>query len=85
MMKKEYIKPYVEVEVYMLDAAIALNCDPIVNLGPQALDIAPCEYFKDKFEPDAISTFSLEKPFYADGSANCDCYYQSGGKGYFTS
>lgn len=84
-MKKEYIKPYVEVEVYMLDAAIALNCSPVVNLGPEAPGKTTCDYFKDAFATASVSTFSIEKPFYADNSAGCNCYYSSADSTYFTS
>ena len=84
-MKKTYMKPYIEVEVYTLDAAIALNCSPIVTLGPEAVGKTTCDEFKDAFDTDSISTFSVKKPFYADGSANCNCYYSSADSTYFTS
>ena len=84
-MKKTYMKPYVEVEVYMLDAAIALNCSPVVTLGPEAAGKDTCKEFKDAFDTGSISTFSVKKPFYADGSANCNCYYSSADSTYFTS
>lgn len=89
MMKKVYMKPYIEVEVYALDAAIAANCGQIVSMGPEAPGYKTCDEFKDAFEMfvlnPSISTFSTEKPFYADGSAGCTCYHTSADSSYFTS
>lgn len=87
-MRKTYMKPVAEIEVYKLDAAIASNCGDTVSLGPEAPGKTVCDEFKDAFE-----VFSLPgnarstggTPFYADGAANCDCYYSSGGGNYFTS
>ena len=89
MMKKEYMKPHVEVEVYELDAAIAANCGQVISLGPEAPGKETCEEFKDAFEvfsfrPDSKAR-SSGNAFYADGSAYCDCYYTSGSNNYFTS
>ena len=86
-MKKIYEKPLIEIEAYQLDAAIAANCGNIVSLGPEAPGKTTCNEFKDAFgEDDDWGTFSVRNtPFYADGAANCDCYYTSGGEGYFTS
>ena len=50
-----------------------------------------CKEFKDGYEVHSvipglgIQSVTGGTPFYNDGSANCDCYYQSGGSGYFTS
>ena len=90
-MKKEYMKPYVEVEVYELDAAIAANCGQVISLGPEAPGKVVCEEFEDAFEVDGFSVRPYASinsggtPFYADGSAHCDCYYSSGSNSYFTS
>ena len=88
-MKKEYMKPYVEVEVYELDAAIAANCGQVISLGPEAPGKTTCDEFKDAFEVFALrpyaSTRSGGTPFYTDGAAHCDCYYSSGSGNYFTS
>lgn len=86
-MKKVYSKPLLEVEVYKLNSDIASNCGKKVSFGPEAIGKETCEEFKDAFE---VATYGLAKstgetPFYNDGSANCDCYYSSGGGLYFTS
>ena len=80
-----------EIEVYELNTDIAANCGLTVNLGPGVLgdpDKQLCSDYKGAFD---VVTFNLSAqaegitPFYADGAANCDCYYTSGGHGYFTS
>lgn len=86
-MKKVYSKPVVEIEVYELDTNIAANCGNRVTLGPEAPGKTTCSEFEDAFD---IAAYSLSRsigvtPFYSDGAANCDCYYTSGGQGYFTS
>ena len=87
-MKKIYEKPMVEIETYVLSASIANTCGNTVSLGPEAPGKVVCDEFKDAFEvfsmnPKLRSTGGT--PFYSDGSANCDCYYSSGGGTYFTS
>lgn len=89
-MKKIYSKPSIEIEVYELNAAIALNCSEIISFGPEAPGHEVCSEFEDAFEVTAfrpgISVFADHgTPFYGDGSANCDCYYTSGSQSYFTS
>lgn len=86
-MKKVYTKPVIEIEVYKLDANIAANCGTTISLGPEAPGKVICEEFKDAFD---VASYGLAKStdnrsFYDDGSANCDCYYSSGGNSYFTS
>lgn len=89
-MKKQYSKPFLEVEVYQLAASIAANCGTVVSLGPEADGKTTCAEYDDGFQVTAIhGGMSLMAqngtPFYADGSANCNCYYSSGDYGYFTS
>lgn len=89
-MKKMYSKPTLEIEVYEMSADFAANCGTVVTLGPEATGITPCAEFKKGFgDDDDFGLYSLRnsagKPFYSDGSANCDCYYSSGGGTYFTS
>ena len=88
-MRKTYMKPMAEIEVYKLDAAIATNCGETVSLGPEAPGHTTCDEFKDAFEvyslPGNARAAAAGTPFYADGTANCDCYYSSGGGSYFTS
>lgn len=89
-MKKAYSKPLIEIEAYELNAAIAANCGKQVTLGPEAPGKTTCDEFKDAWEVlSLIPGVSVQStggtPFYADGAANCDCYYTSGGGVYFTS
>lgn len=89
-MKKTYAKPMIEIEAYELNASIAANCGEKVSFGPEAPGKNTCDEFKDAFEVFAvIPGISIQStggtPFYADGAANCDCYYSSGGGIYFTS
>lgn len=85
-MKKLYEKPMIEIETYVLSDAIA-SCGQTVSLGPEAPGKTVCDEFKDAYEVfsfrGARSTGGT--PFYSDGSADCDCYYSSGGGVYFTS
>lgn len=94
-MKKIYSKPVLEIEVYEMSADIAANCGNKVNLGPEAPGHEPCSDYTDGpgfGGDDDFEFFSLYTtksaggtPFYSDGSADCDCYYNSGGAAYFTS
>lgn len=90
-MKKIYSKPNLEIEVYEMSANIAANCQTVIELGPEGPGVSICEDFKGGFdgEFDEWSSFSLKKsggnPFYEDPASGCDCYYNAGGEGYFTS
>lgn len=90
-MKKIYAKPVIEIEAYELSASIAASCESNVSLGPEAPNKKVCDEFKDAFEVFSfipglgIQSAGAGTPFYSDGSANCDCYYSSGGGMYFTS
>ena len=83
-MKADYKKPVMEIEKYELNASIAANCDRIISLGPgeDLLGKNACEEFKDDW---GVMTLSEGTSFYESGSMVCDCYYSSGGQGYFTS
>lgn len=91
-MKKTYTKPLIEIEAYELNAAIAANCGNVITLGPGipgSLEYRQCDEFKNSGFLSMIPGLTIQStgdsPFYADGAANCDCYYSSGGNGYFTS
>lgn len=92
-MRKVYSKPSIEIEVYELNAAIAANCGTRISFGPGAEerpDLEVCKEFEGAFDvvwlnPGASVFSTGHTPFYADGAANCDCYYTSGNNGYFTS
>ncbi len=82
MKKKVYTRPLVEIEVYELNTSIAANCVSKVSFGPEAPGKEVCGEFGDVFE---VALYTSGKSFYSDGTAECDCYYTSGGQGYFTS
>lgn len=91
-MKKSYAKPTIEIEVYELNAAIAANCGNVITLGPGipgSAEYVQCDEFKNSGFLNILPEYGLNStgttPFYSDGAKNCDCYYTSGGKGYFTS
>ena len=90
-MKKAYMKPSVEVEVYTLSASIASNCINIVTLGPEdpMLSKPACAEFEDLWKINTQiggGAGIMSISFYdAGGTAGCDCYYTAGGDGYFTS
>lgn len=90
-MKKIYSKPLIEIEAYELNASIAANCSTVVEFGPGAPNKPICSEFEDGFEVHSvipgvgIQSTTGGTPFYNDGSANCDCYYQSGSGIYFAS
>ena len=84
-MKKLYSKPSLEVEVYQLSASIAANCGNVVSLGPWAPGHETCSEYEGGFDVMGITVDSNGTSFYADGSANCDCYYTASGTGLFTS
>lgn len=91
-MKKVYSKPVIEIEVYEMSADIAANCGEKVTLGPEAPGYKVCGEFETGFGgDDDFTSFSLYTtrnggtPFYENGAANCNCYYNSGGGMYFTS
>lgn len=83
-MRKAYVKPSIEVERYTLDANIAANCSNIISLGP-GTDESGTDACDDYYGAWEIALFSNGTAFYEDGSMQCDCYYSSGGQGYFTS
>ena len=93
-MRKPYAKPVIEIETYHLSASIAANCSWVINVGPgipgadQSGEFRQCDDFKDSgflsFIP-GLSVQSANQPFYSGGETGCDCYYTSGGYGYFTS
>lgn len=80
-MKKTYIAPSMEVELFELDTSIASNCATVVSNGPAMGSHDQCEDYDDPF---GISTMSLHNvTFYED--TNCDCYTTGGNTGYWNS
>ena len=86
-MKRSYVAPTLEVELYQLDQAIASNCATVVDSGPAMGDHKPCEDFIDPFSvvPGGMNVMSLPHnvQFYED--TNCDCYTSGGDYGYWQS
>lgn len=81
-MKKEYLKPTIEVETYTLDASIAANCRTIISMGPgdPFTGKEVCDEFGGSMGNFSINT--TPGSFYQN---SCACYYSAGGQGYFTS
>ena len=87
-MKKTYIKPFIEIEMYELSSNIASNCNMVVNMGPDGPGaIKVCKDYYDKTGesyPDGITLYSLPHNVQFWSEDTCDCYY-SAGNGCFTS
>lgn len=83
-MKKGYVKPSMEIEKYELNASIASSCGPVVTMGPGDEEGVVCKEFGDSFGPWKARS---KGPSFYDGinGPACDCYYTTGGEGYFTS
>lgn len=85
-MKKIYVKPAIEIELYELDSNIASNCVTIRDFGPgnPITGDGVCDGFPSW---GLMSTMSTNTSFYQPGDAyaTCDCYYTAGGESYFTS
>lgn len=93
-MKKTYVKPLIEIETYELSASIAPNCGNVISLGPgipgsDEYKYRMCDDYSDVGFMSLNPGYSLNStnvtPFYQNGAENCDCYYTSGNRGYFTS
>lgn len=93
-MKKIYSKPMIEIDAFELTTSLAASCSNQVDFGPGIPGSSDkryqqCDDFKGSGFLSIIPGVSVNSagntPFYADGSANCDCYYTSGGMGYFMS
>lgn len=86
-MKKLYIKPSVEVDIYSLDTSIASNCGIVVHNGPAMENHEQCSDYGDPFAGAGASIMSNEPvhnvQFYED--TNCDCYTSGGDYGYWMS
>lgn len=84
-MKKAYISPAIDVEVYVLDASIAGNCHMVVDLGPDEPGHQACDSYYDQIGiPMLVSIDAASNiDFYED--TNCKCYTTGGEKGFFTS
>lgn len=76
-MRKEYVKPSIELELYQLDTSIAGNCDVVTNVGPN-----DCMDWGDDLIPWSLRGRSTPQHFY---EGNCDCEYTGGNSGSFTS
>lgn len=88
-MKKTYVAPNLEIELYELNASIANNCATVVNMGDYGGGSGEpaCNDYLDlvgKLNPDSPSPWS--RPHNVSFWENtCDCYTTASGDGYFTS
>lgn len=79
-MKKDYIKPVIEIEEFELNAAIAAGCTIIVNLGPGDETHGPCDKYSDGEDLNLQGRSATN--FY---ETTCSCYLSSVGGGLATS
>lgn len=73
-MKKDYIKPIIEIEEFELNAAIAAGCANIVTLGPGDQEHQTCTEYGDG--EGLLRNRSSSNPFYED---SCTCYLSAPG------
>lgn len=79
-MKRSYVAPTLEMELYELDQAIASNCGIVVKPGPAMGIHEECEGYVDPWEGlRLMSAPSYNVDFYED--TNCDCYTSGGDYG----
>lgn len=88
-MKKTYVAPNLEIELYELNASIASNCALVVQMGPQgpgAIEVCDDYYAKtgESRDPSTAALYSLPHNVQFWSEETCDCYY-SAGAGCFTS
>lgn len=78
-MKKDYIKPIIEIEEFELNAAIAAGCTTKVTLGPGDANYDPCEEYIgfDELKMARSANRSGESPFVED---SCSCYLTAAGE-----
>lgn len=91
-MKKKYMAPAFELELYKLDKSIASNCQTVVNSGPEAPGHEVCSDFEDMFTLGFFGDASLQNiyniQFYDDAPGTgtaCDCYTTGGNNQYWQS
>lgn len=86
-LRKTYMKPTIEIEVYSLSASIASNCGIVVSNGPAMGTHPQCDDYVDPFGGASGNTVSpmatYNVQFYED--TNCDCYYSASDFGYWMS
>lgn len=86
-MKKFYVPPALEIELYQLDAGIASNCTAVVTMGDYGGgegEPACNDYLEMVGKVAAAQTYSLPRNvnFWEN---TCDCYITASGDGFFTS
>lgn len=82
-MKRSYVAPTLEIELYELDQAIASNCGITVDPGPAMGDHKVCPGYEDPFGGLSLMSLPHNVQFYED--TNCDCYTSGGDYGYWQS
>ena len=86
MMKKAYVAPSLEIELYQLDANIAGNCTEVVNMGGPGSS-NPDEPFCKEYG-DIVGISLMSAPVYNVNfwESTCDCYTTAQAEfGFFTS
>ena len=81
-MKRSYVAPTLEIELYELDQAIANNCGIVVSNGPAMGKYEQCADYKDPFGGLRLMSLPHNVQFYED---TCDCYTTGGDFGYWQS
>ena len=83
-MKKTYVAPELEAEVYELDMNIAGNCNIHVSNGPGSDTEPACDDYVTPFS--LMTAKGVTTDFYeaSDKTSPCDCYTTAGGQ-YWTS
>ena len=87
-MRKAYVAPLLEIEIYELNSNIASHCGIVVTNGPSVGGKDACGDFPDPFtsieEPVAeINAPPYNVQFYDD--TTCDCYTTGSDYGYWQS
>lgn len=84
-LKRVYETPQIEIETYTLDAAIASNCQMVVNPGPGIGGRTECKDYEGPFMQGTAPLSVYNVNFYDDVPELCDCYTTGGGAGLWTS
>lgn len=85
-MKKAYVAPSLEIELYQLDANIAGNCAVVVTMGDYGGSGPDEKFCEDYGNIVGISLMSAPPVYNVNfWESTCDCYTTAQGDGFFTS
>lgn len=88
MMKKAYVAPSLEIELYQLDANIASNCGYVVKMGDYGGGEGQpvCDDYLEAVGKPTQTVTLFSAPYNVNfWEQNCDCYTTAQGDGFFTS